>query len=624
LPRTRRTTAADVIAVTINDDDPPVIATHTPDYRPLDTATGDTVTATITNVDSDTAQLVYAWTQTAPDASVSQITITHTDTGQPTATLAYPDLATRTVQEFTLTLTVTDTNSLQATEDVVITVRDATPPTAVIAGDASRNVLTGQTGLTLSASASRRAGFMMGDGTDDDSGISYQWLEVASPTGTTQKGSPRLETMDTRLGINAPFISGVNTNTFTYYTRGTPATYYILLTVTDDVTGTTATARATIVAGLPVLPGPTLTVTDVGVPNGVPEGTLNERGALTAATITLAYTAAKPGAHDNDQTQLALLWEQVTTAAGDTVVTQNPITVNSDGMDPPVYSISAPDVASQTTYYFRLRGRLQRNQYITGETNMVATVVINDVEPPTARITTADATVAEGAVTDLAASGSDNDETATDLDYKWTVTKVPSDGPDPMFSDPSANPGDATDLVQPRVTWPAHSAAQRETVYTLTLTVTDAQGLQGTDSVVITVQDRDGDPTAAAPIDRNVSGGQSVALDAAGSTNAAGEADTDGRVRRRRLYQRGRRSRHRTDLRVDAGGRRGKHDRRRQPDFPADRRGRRAFEFHRPDRARRLPLPRCGHGHGDDAHRRRLGDRHRGQRHAGADRRGRL
>jgi len=149
----------------------------------------------------------------------------------------------------------------------------------------------------------------------------------------------------------------------------------------------------------------------------------------------------------------------------------------------------------------------------------VATVTINDAEPPTATIT-APATADEGGSTTLTATAADPDNDAT-LTYQWTVN--PAAGV--TFADPdTADPvDDPSTLLSPIVNWPDDIlAATRKVAHTLTLTVTDSQGLTGAAMVTVTVLDKEGVPQAnAAPPQPPTSAAPSTWTGAAPPTAAA-------------------------------------------------------------------------------------------------------
>ncbi|MDD9875223.1 MAG: hypothetical protein OXU22_06765, partial [Gammaproteobacteria bacterium] len=262
-------TAADTIAVTVNDASAPVITEITADFDAHDTDTGDSVTAVVTNPDGDA--VTYRWAQTAPEPSAPgapAIILAGAATG--TATLTYPDLPTRTAQAFTLTFTATDTAGLMAADTVTITLRDATKPTAVLAS--TLTAVAGAT-VTLDASASRRAG---GGQPDDATGMTFAWRQVEGASS------------DTAVRSGAVPLSSTTAVAPTFTAPSTAATLYFLLIVTDTVTTATATARTTVT----VAQEPTAAV--YGVDFAVAPATIAE-GASATFTVELSGAPAFTG-----------------------------------------------------------------------------------------------------------------------------------------------------------------------------------------------------------------------------------------------------------------------------------------------------------------------------------------
>ena len=138
---------------------------------------------------------------------------------------------------------------------------------------------------------------------------------------------------------------------------------------------------------------------------------------------------------------------------------------------------SAPDVPRSRTYYFRLTAAAARAGTSSGTDSDIVAVTIDDIEPPTAAAFVRRDTVMEGTTSTLVGAATDPDGDS-DLRYEWTQSPAT---PRLIIA------GTAT----PVVTWPEVSAAGRGQVFTLTLTVTDSQGLTGTDTVLVVVQDDD-------------------------------------------------------------------------------------------------------------------------------------
>ena len=479
-----------VTSVTVNDAEPPTpmltVDGEAWDFGTITVDEGTTteLAATATDPDGDTA-LSYEWTWTSSPA------LSFDNPASPTQTITWPsDLAARSTRDFSIQLLVTDSQGLAPDILLPVEVRDTTPPTASTSGSPT-SVQAGETEVTLDGSSSRRAG-----GHTDASGITFNWIQTA-----TASSDAALVSGDTNyVVLTAGAGENLGTATFTAPTELT--TLHFLLTVTDQETTRTATARAAVrvaTAALMASAGSDQTVTDFD-------------DAGTATTVTLSGLAAMGtiAAADFDYA-----WVQVTSENDATVISSG---ANYAGAlanaSTATATFTARDVPTTATYYFQLT---VNQTGMNAEASDVVAITVNDNEAPTATISTAAASVNEGTMTTLNASGSDHDGDAT-LTYAWTVS------PDI----PSSPFVDAT-MASTTVTWPTLPAGVASRDYTLTWAVTDSRSLTGTAEVVFTVQNQDGPPTARAGTtaeNNRFFPGATVTLQGDGSTNAVGVANT--------------------------------------------------------------------------------------------------
>ncbi|MDD9852781.1 MAG: hypothetical protein OXU78_02390, partial [Deltaproteobacteria bacterium] len=481
-----------VTSVTVNDTEPPT-AMLTVDGEAwdfgtitVDEGTTTELAATATDPDGDTA-LSYEWTWTSSPA------LSFDNPASPTQTITWPsDLAARSTRDFSIQLLVTDRQGLQRDILPTVTVRDTTPPTASTSGSPT-SVQAGDTEVTLDGSSSRRAG-----GHTDASGITFNWIQTATASSDTA-----LVSGDTNyVVLTAGAGENLGTATFTAPSVTRPTTLHFLLTVTDQVTTRTATARAAVrvaTAALMASAGSDQTVTD-----------FDDDG--TATTVTLSGLAAMGAVAAAD---FDYAWVQVTSENDATVISSGANYAGAlTNASTATATFTAPDVPTTAIYYFQLT---VNQTGMSAEDDDVVAITVNDNEAPTATISTAAASVNEGTMTTLSASGSDPDGDAT-LNYAWTVS------PDI----PSSPFVDAT-MASTTVTWPTLPAGVASRDYTLTLAVTDSRSLTGTSEVVFTVQNQDGPPTARAGTtaeNNRFLPGATVTLQGDGSTNAVGVANT--------------------------------------------------------------------------------------------------
>ena len=168
-------------------------------------------------------------------------------------------------------------------------------------------------------------------------------------------------------------------------------------------------------------------------------------------------------------------------------------------------------VLTTTTYVFRVTFTATGSDFIEMSSSEVA-VVVYDTDAPMAQAGEVPASVVEGTTTTLAGSGTDDDGD-TGLSYRWTQNP-PS--PEIVFAS-------ATD-PETVVTWPDVTTGS-EVEFTLTLTVTDSQGLFAMDTLSVTVRD-DTPPVADAGDALSANEGETVLLDGTGSRDSRGGAST--------------------------------------------------------------------------------------------------
>ncbi len=168
-------------------------------------------------------------------------------------------------------------------------------------------------------------------------------------------------------------------------------------------------------------------------------------------------------------------------------------------------------VLTTTTYVFRVTFTATGSDFIEMSSSEVA-VVVYDTDAPVAQAGEVPASVVEGTTATLAGSGMDADGD-TGLRYRWTQNP-PS--PEIVFASATA--------PETVVTWPDVTTGS-EVEFTLTLTVTDSQGLFAADTLSVTVRD-DTPPVADAGDALIVNEGETVLLDGTGSRDSRGGAST--------------------------------------------------------------------------------------------------
>ena len=601
-PGTGRASGTDVVVVTINADNDLPTADAGTDQT---VSEGDAVTLSGSGQDPENAALSYAWTQTGGTPTVTLTGATTT-----TATFSIPELTGATALTFQLSVTA---GGASVTDTVVVTVNaDNDAPTAE-AG--SEQFIHEGTVVTLT-----------GSGEDpENTALSYAWTQTGgSPTVTLTGGTTTTATFTapelvedvtltfTLTVTDAGGASGTDTVAIRVWANNDAPTAAAGSdqTVSEGdavtLTGTgqdpeqsvltyawrqtggaptmtlTGAATATTTFTVPELTGPTtltftLTVTDAGGSPGTGRAsgtdvvvvTINADNDLPTADAGTDQTVSEGDAvtlsgsgQDPENAALSYAWTQ----------TGGTPTVTLTGATTTTATFSIPELTGATALTFQL-------SVTAGGASVTDTVVVTvnaDNDAPTAEAGS-EQFIHEGTVVTLTGSGEDPENTA--LSYAWTQT-----GGSPTVT--------LTGAATTTATFTAPELVEDVTL-TFTLTVTDAGGASGTDTVAIRVWANNDAPTAAAGSDQTVSEGDAVTLTGTGQ-------DPEQSVLTYAWRQTGGGAHHDAD-----GGGHGHHDVHRpgvdgahDPDVHADGDGRRR-------------KPRDGAG---EWHRRGGGDHQRGQR----------
>ncbi len=263
--------------------------------------------------------------------------------------------------------------------------------------------------------------------------------------------------------FSAPgFQSGANTLTFS-------------LTVTDN-------------GGLFASDTVTITVTDVNQPPVADAG-----ADQTVLQVGLTVTLDGSNSSDPDDGIAVYFWQQT---AGPSV------SLSDDSAVRPTF-VSPEAAAGGITLAFSLT---VTDTFGYQDIDSCVVVVTVDNLPPTAAAGV-DQTVTEGEVLSLDATGSE-DPDGTIVSYGWHQTA----GPAVSLS--------AANVAQP--TFSAPDVGSQGESLTFKLTVTDDQGLQDTDEVIITVSWLNEPPVSEAGSDQTVTEGQTVTLDGSASSDSDG------------------------------------------------------------------------------------------------------
>ena len=293
---------------------------------------------------------------------------------------------------------------------------------------------------------------------DPDDGIaSYFWEQTGGPVVTLSKSNTANST------FTAPdFAAGANTLTFR-------------LTVTNN--GNQSTSDTV-----------TITVSNVNQPPVADAGS-----DQTILQVGLTVTLDGSNSSDGDDGIVSYFWQQT---AGPAVNLSNTAAVQPTFVSPTVAAGGESLIFSLTV------------TDATGDQNTDTCIVVVtlDNSPPVADAG-ADQTVNEGDIVTLDGSNS-TDPDGSIAAYLWVQTA----GKTVSLSNPTT--------AQPTFTSP-DAGVQGETL-TFNLTVTDNQGLQSSDVVIVNVSWQNEPPTADAGSDQTVTEGETVTLDASNSSDPDG------------------------------------------------------------------------------------------------------
>lgn len=396
-----------------------------------------TVTLAGSGTDSDGRIAAYAWEQ------VDGPPVTLSDPASAAPTFVAPDVTADAVLDFQLT--VTDDRGLHGRDTVSVTVKYVPPPNDAPVASAGQDV-------TIVEGASV---VLHGTATDADGTVkSYAWMQISGPDASKMQGT---DTPD--LTVWAPADVAADT------------AMVFRLTVTDD-----HGAKGTDSVWVNVK-----NVTPVEVSAG------SDLFVREGETVTLAGTVADP-----DGLTKTLRW---------TCLSDPTVAILDDRSA--TASFVAPEVTADATYIFELAVEDVRGLEVTDE---VLVTVKNANKVPVVSAG-GDRTVKGGAMVQLSASATDPDGTV--ISYAWTQTSGPT-----VRLVNATSPGAS-------FTAPGGTA---DTVLTFKVTVTDDQGGQGTDTVVVTVTEKANQlPAVSAGTDLAVDEGVAVTLTASAS-------DPDGTV----------------------------------------------------------------------------------------------
>ncbi|MFC6976272.1 S8 family serine peptidase [Halomicroarcula sp. GCM10025709] len=295
-------------------------------------------------------------------------------------------------------------------------------------------------------------------------------------TGSTDPDGESLIYSWSQTGGTAVSLGSPNTATptFTAPSVNSQTTLTFEVTVTDGNGG-----WGTDTVAVTVSPSNSVPTADAGSDVSVNGG----------APVTLDAT----GSTDPDGDVLSYFWTQT----GGTAVS-----LGSSNTATPTFT--APGVNSQTTLTFEVS---VTDPSGASDTDTVAVTVSPSNNAPTADAGS-DISVTGGSSVTLDATGS-TDPDGESLIYSWSQTG-----------------GTAVSLGSPNTATPTFTApsVNSQTTLTFELTVTDANGGWGTDTVAVTVSPSNTAPTADAGSNMSVTVGSSVTLDGSQSTDPDGDA----------------------------------------------------------------------------------------------------
>lgn len=320
---------------------------------------------------------------------------------------------------------------------------------------------------------------LIGSGSTDLVGgiATYSWVQTG---GTSVAGG-----ITNSTSANASFTAPINVS-------AAGETLVFQLTVTD-LHGLTSTDSVNVV------------IMDITVPNLPPlvDAGVNQTVVENSGVVTLTGTASDSGGSIS-----SVSWQQVSGTPSVTLTgsTTNPAT------------FSAPDVSENTVLTFRFTATDDLGLAVQDDMTVTITNVVN---LPPAVDAGSDIINTEGTTVNLSASVSDSDGSIAS--YLWEqVSGVDTNG------NPVQVTFSATDIPNPTITLPSLTA---NATIELMLTVTDNQGAQTVDTLVISVTNANIAPQAIiSGLDGNavtsVLAGSRVYLSAQQSTDADGSSFT--------------------------------------------------------------------------------------------------
>ena len=434
---------------------------------------GTTVTLDGSSSRDDDGTITYAWTRTSGSGDPT-VMLSDTTAIKPTFTA---DTLTPGDDDVThiFTLTVTDNNDVADTDTVTITVE---APAATLEADAGEDSEL-RSGATVTLDGS---GSMPGQGRTI---ASYNWARTSGTGGSLTDADKAM------ARFTAPAL-----------TPDTPdETHVFELTVTDDA-GDTDTDTVTIT---------------VEAPNADPVAEAGpEQRLVRGDTVTLDGS----GSMDPDALTGETLKYSWLRATGADEGSGDPVILSDPAIAGPTFTAETPDAgAADDTYGFTL------TVTDVDEASHADTVTITVNAPPKAHAGP-DRTYGSAAPVTLDGSGS-SDTTGT-FTYAWARTEGADSGDAAAVTLAGAN------TASPTFTAETLASGAPDVSYGFTLTVTDADGIEATNTVKITVTSGNVPPVAEAGPNQRLKTGGTVTLDGSGSMDPdalAGETLTYGWLR---------------------------------------------------------------------------------------------